>query len=110
MNYYEIIEITINFSEQELKTAYRKKAFEFHPDQNNGCEKAAAKFRKIQTAYETLSNQEQRFKYDLENGISPQTQNSTTPADIIGGLEKTFADIFGVNKKTGKPFSFKNKF
>lgn len=67
-NYYEILEISVNATTVEIKTAYRKLARKFHPDINKTSE-AVNKFKEITTAYETLSNPTEREKYNILNGI-----------------------------------------
>lgn len=62
-DYYEILGVTRTATEAELKTAYRKLALQWHPDRNKD-KGAEAKFKEINEAYEVLSNQEKRAKYD----------------------------------------------
>lgn len=62
-NYYEILEISANSSEIEIKKAFRKKAFEFHPDKNSS-NNASAKFREVYEAYEILIDSNKRCIYD----------------------------------------------
>ncbi|MDX1602621.1 MAG: DnaJ domain-containing protein, partial [Salinimicrobium sediminis] len=73
-DYYEILGISKNASTAEIKKAYRKKAIEFHPDKNPGDAKAEEMFKKAAEAYEVLSNEDKRARYDrfghqaFENG------------------------------------------
>ena len=73
-DYYEILGISKNASTAEVKKAYRKKAIEFHPDKNPGDTKAEEMFKKAAEAYEVLSNEDKRARYDrfghqaFENG------------------------------------------
>ena len=66
MNYYEILGISIEADENEIKSKYRKLAMKYHPDRNAGDEKAAKKFREITEAYEVLSNEKRRKEYDYK--------------------------------------------
>lgn len=62
-DYYDVLGVNKSSSAQELKTAYRKKALEYHPDKNKSKD-AEAKFKEVNEAYEILSNQEKRQAYD----------------------------------------------
>jgi len=63
-NYYEILEINRDASEQEIKKAYRQLARKYHPDVNPGDKSAEERFKLINEAYEVLSDTEKRKKYD----------------------------------------------
>lgn len=63
-DYYEILEISKNATSAEIKKAYRKKALKFHPDKNPGDTKAEDMFKKAAEAYEVLSNEDKRARYD----------------------------------------------
>jgi molecular chaperone DnaJ len=63
-DYYEILGVSKSASVNEIKKAYRKKAIQFHPDKNPGDTKAEQEFKKAAEAYEILSDQQKREKYD----------------------------------------------
>ncbi|MBR4943316.1 MAG: molecular chaperone DnaJ [Clostridia bacterium] len=65
-NYYEILGVDKKASAEEIKSAYRKLAMKYHPDRNQGDEAAAEKFKEINEAHETLSDQQKRAAYDYE--------------------------------------------
>ncbi|KAI9712356.1 MAG: hypothetical protein M1820_001569 [Bogoriella megaspora] len=68
-SYYELLGITKQASEDEIKKAYRKKALELHPDRNYGKEEEATRiFAAIQAAYEVLSDPQERAWYDSHEG------------------------------------------
>lgn len=81
-DYYKILGVNKDASKEDIKKAFRKLALKYHPDKNNGDKEAEEKFKVINKAYETLSNEEKRHKYDNPN---------TT--DHFGGLDP-FADLF----------------
>jgi molecular chaperone DnaJ len=63
-DFYEILEVTKNASADEIKKAYRKKAIQYHPDKNPGDKKSEEKFKEAAEAYEVLSDQTKRQRYD----------------------------------------------
>ena len=63
-DYYEVLGVAKSASADEIKSAYRKLAMKYHPDRNPGDEEAKAKFQEASEAYEVLSNDEKRQRYD----------------------------------------------
>ncbi|MDR2057353.1 MAG: molecular chaperone DnaJ [Dysgonamonadaceae bacterium] len=63
-DYYEVLEVSKTASSEEIKKAYRKKAIQYHPDKNPGDKEAEEKFKEAAEAYEVLSNEEKRKRYD----------------------------------------------
>jgi len=62
-NYYEILGLSANSTIEDIKQAYKQKVLQYHPDKNPNID-TTEEFRKIQTAYEILSNKQKRQKYD----------------------------------------------
>lgn len=60
-DYYEVLGISKNADEGEIKKAYRKLALKYHPDKNPGDASAEEKFKEAAEAYEVLSNQEKEL-------------------------------------------------
>ena len=63
-DYYEVLGVSKNATEAEIKKAYRKKALKYHPDKNPGDTEAEENFKKAAEAYEVLSNADKKAKYD----------------------------------------------
>ncbi|PKA61044.1 Chaperone protein dnaJ 3 [Apostasia shenzhenica] len=78
VDYYKILQVNKNASDEDLKKAYRKLAMKWHPDKNpNNKKEAEAKFKQISEAYEVLSDSQKRAIYDqygeegLKGGVPP---------------------------------------
>ncbi|MDR1720010.1 MAG: molecular chaperone DnaJ [Dysgonamonadaceae bacterium] len=97
-DYYEILEVAKSASQEEIKKAYRKKAIQYHPDKNPGNKEAEEKFKEAAEAYEVLSNEEKRKRYDqfghagVGNGASEGWGGGGMSMDDIFAQ---FGDIFG---------------
>jgi DnaJ-class molecular chaperone len=120
-DYYEILGVSRNASDEEIKKAYRKLAMQYHPDRNPGKEGwANDKFKEINEAYAVLGNPQKRKQYDQFGTVgnigdifsSPFTK--TTFQEMMkdfggAGLRFDFLDdIFGDFLKTrGSSFSFR---
>jgi len=63
-DYYEVLGVSKNASEKEIKQAYRKLAIKYHPDRNPDNQEAEEKFKEAAEAYEVLSNNDKRSRYD----------------------------------------------
>ena len=63
-DYYKILGVNRNASEREIKQAYRRMARKYHPDVNAGDKSAEEKFKRVNEAYEVLSDKGKRQKYD----------------------------------------------
>ena len=83
---------------EQIKSAYRKLAMKYHPDRNQGDEKAAERFKEINEAHETLSDEQKRAAYDYElehPGMGGFGGFGGGGAQGFGGFEDIFSSIFG---------------
>ena len=64
-NYYDILGVNKNASDDEIKKAYRSLAFKYHPDRNSGDKAAEEMFKQINAAYDVLGDESKRKNYDL---------------------------------------------
>ena len=95
MNYYEILGVSINADENEIKSKYRKLAMKYHPDRNPDDKKAEEMFKKVSEAYEVLGDKEKRKEYDkkiLKTG--EEKQNSEKKKAGAGGDARKGAETF----------------
>lgn len=99
MDFYVVLGVKREASPAEIKRAYRRLARRYHPDINPGDREAAARFREILSAYETLIDPERRRRYDHGHLTRPETSNSYgfTGFDFStagGHRTTTFGDLF----------------
>jgi molecular chaperone DnaJ len=94
-DYYEVLGVSKNASEAELKKAYRRAAQKYHPDRNPDDAEAEHKFKECKEAYEILSNSQKRAAYDQfgHAGVDPSMGGGYGPAGAGAGA--SFSDIFG---------------
>ena len=85
-NYYEVLNVSTNASLPEIKHSFRSLALRYHPDKNKNSEESRRIFMELVEAYEVLSDENTRRKYDSTNfGANPNfiaQRNWTAPADF----------------------------
>lgn len=95
-DYYEVLGVRRDASEKEIKSAYRKKALEFHPDRNPGDPQAEARFKEAAEAYDVLSSPEKRQRYDQFGHAGLGTDSfAGTRFTNIEDIFEAFGDVFG---------------
>jgi molecular chaperone DnaJ len=100
-DFYDILGVNRDASDDDIKKAYRKLAMKYHPDRNPDSKEAEEKFKEAKEAYEILSEPEKRRAYDAYGhaGVNPQMGGGAGPggfgAEGMGGFSEAFGDIFG---------------
>ena len=100
-DYYEVLGVAKNASDDDIKKAYRKLAMKFHPDRNqgDGAKKAEESFKEVKEAYEMLSDSQKRTAYDQYGhaGVDASMGGARGGAgpEGFGGFAEAFGDIFG---------------
>jgi molecular chaperone DnaJ len=99
-DYYKILGVGKNASEDEIKKAYRKLARKYHPDANQGDKKAEERFKEISQAHDVLSDPEKRKAYDrggFLGGFAPGGAGGGgfDPGAFTGGFSDILSNLFG---------------
>lgn len=101
-NYYDVLGVDKNITQEELKKVYRQLAVKYHPDRNPGNKKAEEKFKEINEAYSVLSDESKRAQYDQFGSVGDMggfsgfgNFGSATVEDIFDGFSSVFGDVFG---------------
>ncbi len=98
MNYYQILGLQRDVSQEEIKKAYRRIVKQYHPDSNPGNREAEKKFKEASEAYEVLGNEEKRKNYDHK--LIAEQKKSTG---------ESFANFFGFHPSDSKTDEGKNR-
>jgi molecular chaperone DnaJ len=98
-DYYEVLSVSRSASEQEIKSAYRKLALQYHPDRNPGNAEAEEKFKEAAEAYSVLSDAQKRAQYDRFGhagvGTSASSGFSGFDPNVFADFSDILGDIFG---------------
>src|SRR5690606_18739667 len=98
-DYYEVLEVSREASDDDIRRAYRKLALKHHPDRNQGDASAEAKFKEATEAYSVLSDAEKRAAYDRFGhaglGANGFDFSGAGMGDVFNHFQDMFADFFG---------------
>ncbi|MDO4637377.1 MAG: molecular chaperone DnaJ [Lautropia sp.] len=97
-DYYNVLGVGKNATDEEIKKAYRKMAMKYHPDRNPGDKQAEEKFKEVGEAYDVLSDRGKRDAYDRYGhaGVDGMAGGGAgAGAGGFGGFAEAFGDIFG---------------
>jgi molecular chaperone DnaJ len=94
-DYYEILSVSRNASQEEIKSSYRKLAMKYHPDRNPGDKSAEEKFKEAAEAYEVLSDPNKRARYDQFGHAGLRGSGFEHSFTNINDIFSHFSDIFG---------------
>ncbi len=92
-DFYEILGVSKNANDDEIKKSYRKLAMKYHPDRNKGDESAERKFKEVSAAYEILKDPQKKAAYD-QYGHDAFRQGGMGGAQGFGDFAGGFSDIF----------------
>ena len=96
-DYYEVLGVAKEATKEEIKKAYRKQALKFHPDKNPGNKKSEENFKEAAEAYEVLSNDEKKARYDRYGhaGMGGAGTGFSGAGMTMDDIFSSFGDIFG---------------
>jgi len=97
-DYYDILGVKKNATQDEIKSAYRKLAIKYHPDRNNNDSGADEKFKEISEAYSVLSDANKKQQYDNPNAFSPFDMFGDLFSSFFNNGVKEQKDIYHVVK------------
>lgn len=96
-DYYEVLGVDKNASDDDIKKAYKKLAIQYHPDRNPGDKQAEEKFKEAAEAYSVLSDKDKRARYDQfgPEGVDGAGGGFSGGGFSMDDIFSMFGDIFG---------------
>ncbi len=94
-DFYEVLGVSRDASERDIKKAYKRLAMKYHPDRNQGDESAADKFKEVKEAYEILTDPQKKAAYDQYGHAAFEQGGGGFGGGGFGGGGADFGDIFG---------------
>ncbi len=94
-DYYDILGVEKGCDDAALKSAFRKKAMEHHPDRNGGCGDAEGRFKEVNEAYSVLSDPQKRAAYDRFGHAGVNGMNGGGPGAGFTDVHDIFNEVFG---------------
>jgi molecular chaperone DnaJ len=101
-DYYDVLGVPRNASEQEVKSAYRKLALKYHPDRNPGNKEAEEKFKEAAEAYSVLGDPEKRRRYDAYGHAGLGAGGAGFDPSIFADFGDILGDFFGFGDLFGR--------
>jgi molecular chaperone DnaJ len=105
-DYYDVLGVGRDASEQDIKSAYRKLALKYHPDRNEGNAEAEERFKEAAEAYAVLADGDKRARYDRFGHAGVSGPAGTGPGgvnpDIFADFSDILGDFFGIGGGAGR--------
>ena len=109
-DFYQVLGVSKDASEAEIKKTYRSLARKFHPDSNPNDSSAEARFKEISEAYSVLSDPQQRAEYDQIRAMQAGRPRFTAGGGQGGGFDDVFGGMFGGAPRGGQSADFGDLF
>ncbi|MFT5652512.1 MAG: molecular chaperone DnaJ, partial [Psychromonas sp.] len=100
---YEVLGISRDATEKEVKKAYKRLAMKYHPDRTSGNDELEVKFKEVKEAYEILNDSQKKAAYDQygHDGVNQQGRGGFDNSDFGDQFGDIFGDIFGGGRRGG---------
>ncbi len=103
-NYYDVLGVKKDATQEEIKKAYRKQALKYHPDKNPGDQKASEAFKQISEAYEVISDENKRRIYDQYGEEGVKSHGAHGGGQGFSSMEEALRTFMGAFGGGGSPF------